>query len=600
MTDKPTTHCYEFDAFRLDARRRVLLRDGAPVALTAKAVDLLLVLIRERGDVLEKDELLRALWPDTVVEEGNLTVNISALRKALGESPQERRYILTVPGRGYRFVAAVREVDDEGGELIIARRTRARVVIEREEAESDADTSSIAVLPFKPLTPGSGDDGGNDYLGLGIADALITRFSQLRQMTVRPTSAVLKYARADCDPLAAGRELGVGSVLDGHVQRAGEHLRVTAQLVRVRDGAVLWGEKFAAEFTHIFALQDSIAEQVTSALMLTLSGEQQRRLVRRDTEDAEAYRLYLKGVYFTNKGTKEGAQKGVAFFRQAIERDANYAQAYAGLADSWCWLSHLFIDPKEALPQARAAALKALELDETLAEAHVSLGLMKMWYEWEWEECARQFRRAIELNPNLAPAHLWHGFHLVAMKQFEAGLAEAELALTLDPLSLNHNTMYGWLLYFARRYDRAAEQFRAAAELEPHYFAARWGLGWTRIQQGRYDEAVTELEQGLALGGGTELTAALSHAHARAGRRDEARRLLDELRELTKQRYVSPFYFALAHVGLGEVDETFAALQQAYRDRFEWLVQVRVDPVWEPLEGDSRFADLLRRVGLKQ
>lgn len=334
--------------------------------------------------------------------------------------------------------------------------------------------------------------------------------------------------------------------------------------------------------------------------MLKLSGEQQRRLVERDTEDAEAYQLYLKGVYFTNKGTKEGAQKGIALFRQATGKDPNYARAYAGLADSWCWLSHLFIDPKEALPEARAAALKALELDETLAEAHLALGLVKMWYEWEWEECARRFQRAIELNPNLAPAHLWHGFHLVALKQFEPGLAEAELALRLDPLSLNYNMMNGWLLYFARRYDRAAEQFRAATELEPHYFAARWGLGWTRIQQGRYGEAITELKQGLALGGGTELTAALSHAYARAGRRKEARRLLDELRELMKQRYVSPFYFALAHVGLGEIDETFAALQQACRDRFEWLVPVQVDPVWEPLEGDARFDDLRRRVGLVQ
>jgi DNA-binding winged helix-turn-helix (wHTH) protein/Tfp pilus assembly protein PilF len=593
MKHDPVPHYYEFDNFRLDLNRRLLLRDGEPVRLKSKAFEMLLVLIERRGQVLEKDELMQAVWPGTIVEENNLTVNMSALRKALGETPAEHRYVVTIPGRGYRFAGIVREVRGEGRELIVRQRTRASVVIEEEE-ESDDGIRSIAILPFKSLSA----ETGNEYLGLGMADALITRFSQLRQVLVRPTSAVLRYAEAQENLLAIGHELSVDAVLNGHVQRAGERIRATVQLVKVSDGAVLWGEKFNAEWTDIFAIQDSISEEVTRALMLKLSREQEQRLIKRETKDAEAYQLYLKGVYYTNKGTKEGAQKAIEFFGQAIEKDPHYAHAYAGLADSWCWLSHLFVDPKEALPQARTAALRALEFDATLAEAHLALGLVKMWYEWEWAACARQFQRAIELNPNLATAHLWYAFYLTAMKQFEPGLAEAETALKLDPLSLNHNAITGWLLYFTRQYDRAIEQFHATAELEPHYFVAYWGLGWTRIQQGRYDEAVAELRKGLTLGGGTELTAALSHAYAKAGHREEARQLLDELCELQKQRYVSPFYLALAHIGFGEVDQTFAALEQAREDRFEWLVHIQVDPVWEPLHGDARFAELLQRLGL--
>lgn len=600
MTENAAIAFYEFDAFRLDVHKRVLWRAGEPVTLTAKVVDLLLALIAGRTQVLEKEALLKLLWPDTVVEEGNLTVNISALRKALGESPNERRYIMTVPGRGYRFIAPVREVADESSELIIARRTRARVVIETEENETDDSIRSIAVLPFKALGPPGVSESGDEYLGLGLADALITRFGQLNQMLVRPTSAVLRYAQPGGDPLEAGRALAVEGVLDGHVQRVGDSLRVTAQFVRTADGVLLWAGKFDAQFTHIFAIQDSISEQVTGALALALNSEQRRRLTQHPTADTAAYQLYLKGVYYTNRGTKEGAQKAIELFQQALAHDPLYARAYAGLADAWCWLSHLFIEPKQALPEARAAALKALELDETLAEAHLVLGLVKMWYEWEWAECARQFQRALELNPHLAAAHLWQGFYLAAMGQFEAGLAAGELALQLDPLSLNHNTMVGWIHYFARSYDQALAQFQATAELEPHYFAAYWGLGWTLIQQGRYDAALAALQEGLKLGGGTEVLAPLCHAYAKAGQTAEARRLLAELYGLKQQRYVSPFYLALAHIGLNEIEETFAALQQAYRDRFEWLVHVQVDPVWEPLHGDPRFAELLRHIGLTQ
>ena len=387
-------------------------------------------------------------------------------------------------------------------------------------------------------------------------------------------------------------------MLDGHVQRADVRLRVTAQLVRVDDGALLWAEKFDEQFTHIFAIQHSISEQVARTLLLRLSGEQQQRLTKRYTEDPKAYELFLRGVYETNKGTKKSAHKTVEFFGQAIEKDPGYARAYAGLADAWCWLSHLFIDPKEALPQAKAAALKALEMDETLAETHLALGRVKMWYEWDWEGCAREFQRALELNPHLAHAHIWYALYLTATEQFDEGEAEAGMSLELDPLSLNHNAMTGWVFYLGRRYERACEQFRRVIGLEPTYFMAYWGLGWALMHQERYEEAIEEIRKGQALGGGAEFCAGLSHVHARAGRTEEARRLLDELRESSKQRSIAPFYFALAHVGLGEIDETFAALELAFRDRFEWVLHCRVSPEWDPLRSDPRFADLLRRIGI--
>ncbi len=594
MKNEPTLRYYEFDGFRLDPHKRLLLRDGQPVRLKSKAFALLLVLLERRERVLEKDELMQAVWPDTTVEENNLTVHMSALRKALGETAGAPGHIVTIPGQGYRFTAEVKETP-ASSELIVARRARTRVVIE-EEIDEQPTVGTLAVLPFKAL----GAQERDEYLELGLADALITRFSHLPQLILRPTSAIVRYTGGAHDPVAAGHELSVDVVLDGRVQLVGNRLRLTVQLISVSNSAVLWAEKFEEQFTHIFAIQDSISEQVARALALRLSSEQRRRLTKHSTADTAAYQLYLKGVYYTNRGTKEGAQKGIELFQQAIEQDPHYARAYAGLADAWCWLSHLFIDPKQALPEARAAALKALELDETLAEAHLVLGLVKMWYEWEWEECERQFRRALELNPHLATAHLWYAFYLAAMGQFELALVEGELALKLDPFSLSHNAMMGWVHYFARHYDLALAQFRATIELEPHYFMAYWGLGWTLIQQGRYEVAIAELQRGLQFGGGTEVTAALSHAYAKAGRTEEARRLLAELYELTKQRYVSPFYLALAHIGLSEIEETFAALQQAYLDRFEWLVQFQVDPVWEPLHGDPRFAELLRRVGLAE
>ncbi|MGH9841676.1 MAG: winged helix-turn-helix domain-containing protein, partial [Blastocatellia bacterium] len=312
------TQIYEFGDFRLDVFKRLLLRKGEPVPLPPKVFDLLLILVEQPGQELKKDELMRRLWPDSFVEESNLTQYVFLLRKALGQSRGENRLIVTIPGRGYRFVEVVKPVGAEGFEISFGQ---AR---EFKPATDSVSVSSIAVLPFKSL----GAEIGDQYLGLGMADALINRLSHIQQIAVRPTDAVLKYTDPAQDPLAAGRELGVDALLSGRFQRAGEIIRVTVQLVRVRDGSLLWAEKFEEHFSNIFAVQDSISEQVSRALTLRLSGEERERLTRRETDSAEAYQAYLKGRYYSTKWTYSGWTKGIEYFSHAIEADPNYALAY--------------------------------------------------------------------------------------------------------------------------------------------------------------------------------------------------------------------------------------------------------------------------------
>jgi DNA-binding winged helix-turn-helix (wHTH) protein len=350
-----TTSLFEFGPFRLDTVRRLLLQDQAVVALPPKAFDTLLVLVENCDRVLEKSELMSVVWPNSFVEEANLTQTVSILRKALGERAGEHRYIVTVPGRGYRFVASVKQL--AGAALIIERHTRSQAVIEG-ESEANKPPRTIAVLPFKPLGAGAADE----YLGLGLADSLVTRLSNMRQIIVRPTSSILKYTGALQDPVAAGRELKVEAVLDASIRRSSDRIRVTVQLVSVRDEVSLWAGTFDERFTDIFALEDSISSQVVDALMLKLSGEEREQLAKHHTENAAAYELYLKGRYYWNKRTIEGTKKGVECFAQAIAIDQNYARAYAGLADCYTKLGDVgitSIPPKEAFSKAKAAAARA-------------------------------------------------------------------------------------------------------------------------------------------------------------------------------------------------------------------------------------------------
>jgi DNA-binding winged helix-turn-helix (wHTH) protein/Tfp pilus assembly protein PilF len=577
---------YEFGDFRLDVAKRRLLRAGEPVPLIAKAFDLLLALIEHRDRVLEKDELLKLVWPETIVEESNLTQNVFVLRKALGEAPNDHRYIVTVPRRGYRFVAEVKELRAEAAPA--APQYRARAVIEVSAVRS------IAVLPFKQLRPQSEDE----YLGLGLADALITQLSNLRRLITRPTSSVLKYAAPTVDLLAAGRELAVDALLDGHVQKAQDRLRLTVQLIGVADGAPLWAGKFDAEFTDIFAVQDTISEQVARALALKLNEAEQRRLTKHHTDNAEAYQLYLQGRYYDAKFTAAGFNKALDCFKQALALDPRFALAYVGLAEVYFHGATFYFPPNEALPRMREAAAQAAVLDDTLAEAHTMLAAAQMNLDWDWAGAEHSYQRALELNPGLAAAHHWYGWLLVLLGRHDESIAELQQALRLDPLSQLAYGFLGSALYFARRFDESLAHAQRAVEVEPDYWMAHWGVACAYERLGQWPEAIAACQRALALSDAPMIKATLAMCYAGAGERRAAQQLLAELQRPGAQHFVAPYYLALICAALGETAQAFAWLDQAVAARDESVPLLRVDPRLDGLRADPRLADLLRRIGL--
>ena len=587
---------YEFGPFRLDAAERRLLRDGKPISLAPKVFDTLVALLENSGRLLSKDELMNGLWPDTFVEEATLARNISDLRKALGEASAEGKYIETVPKSGYRFVCEVRRIEAQGSKLILERHTRSRVVVE-EEIDADVAVRSVAVLPFKPLRSNDADD----YLGLGMADALITRLSNLRQIAVRPTSAVMKYAGAR-DPVAAGRELRVEAVVDGTIQRSGERVRLTVQLVSVTAETPLWADKFDEMFTDIFAVEDSISEQVARALTLRLTGEERNLLAKRYTENTEAYELYLKGRYLWNKRTAEGLDRSIQCFSRAIEIDAHYALAYAGLADSYTFLGDVgltALQPKDAFSRGRQAAMKALEIDGSLAEAHTSLAHIHM-HCYEWAEARNEFGRALELSPNYAYAHQLYALYLAFNGRMPEANAEIRRALKLDPLSLPINMDLGVIHYLAREYDQAIDQYRQTLDLDRNFDRAHFWLAAAYEQKQMYDDAIAEYTTAIELSGGSlEARASLAHSYARAGRRDRALRILEELSEQSPRRYVSPYDLAIINLGLGEREKAIVWLEQACDEHAGWMVYLTLDPRLDSVRPDPRFKEFLRRVGFE-
>lgn len=463
-----------------------------------------------------------------------------------------------------------------------------------ERFEAGAGVKSIAVLPFKPI----GAEAGDEYLGLGLADALITKLTNLRQIRVRPTSAVREYTRAR-DITVAGRELKVDALLDGSIQRARKRIRVTAQLVDARDGSTLWAENFDEKLADIFSLEDSLSDQVVRALSLKLTGEERKYLIKRHTESTEAYQAYLKGRYFWNKRTSNGFEKGVEYFERAIALDPNYALAYVGLADCYQLLSGYFALPsREGIPKARKALLEALQLDDTLAEAHASLAHLRA-REWNWSDAEKEFQRAIELNPNYVTAHHWYSIYLRVMGRFDEAWAEIKIAVELDPVSLSINTSVGALLYVMREYDQALEQLRTTLELDPLYPYAHFNLGMVYEAKEMYPEAIKHYRKTQTiLGKNPELTAFLGHAYALSGRRGQAQKLLDELKKLSDQGYELRYHIAVIYEGLGEKDQAFAWLEEAYHKRDEVLGILKVDPMLDSLRADPRFMSLLERVGL--
>jgi tetratricopeptide (TPR) repeat protein len=433
-----------------------------------------------------------------------------------------------------------------------------------------------------------------------MADALITRLGRT-DLLVRSTGTVQKYAAPGLDPVAAGRDLQVDSVLEGNIQTAGDRLRTTVRLLRVNDGATLWAGTFDERLTDIFSVQDSISQRLAEALALHLTKAQRSLLTRRDTSDSEAYQLYLRGRFFWNKRTRDGFERGISCFRQAVEKDPAYTRAYSGLADSHLGMTfYHFAAPHTAMPLARAAAMKALEIDGSLAEAHASLAHVKTNYEWDWPGAERLSKKAIALAPEYATAHQWYGIHYLApMGRVDEGIAEARRARDLDPLSPVLNAFVGAGLYFARRYDEATEECRKTIDLHPDFGVAHWYLGRAYLQQGRMREAVAELQQAVRLSGGSPLMkGSLGVGYALAGDRAAAEAILAELETLRAESYASAMDLADIHAALGDRERAFQWLDQAATERSFHLIYLKVWPELDSLRPDPRFRALILRLGL--
>jgi tetratricopeptide (TPR) repeat protein len=395
-------------------------------------------------------------------------------------------------------------------------------------------------------------------------------------------------------------ELNVRAVLTGRVLHRGDTLVIKAELVDASDGSQLWGEQFNRKMADIFAVEEEISQEISEKLRLKLSGEQKQRLTKRHTENPEAYQEYLKGRYHWNKRTRDGLLKGIEKFNKAIDIDPNYALAYAGLADSYNIIaSYSSSPPSDAFPKARSAATRALSLDNTLTEAHISLAFVLFGYDWDWQEAEHEFKQALALNPGYAHGHLWYSLFLVAMGRAQEAMQEMEKALELDPLSLPINTNLGWLFYLGRKYDDAIKQLKKTLEMEPNYLLARRRLCQVYLQQERYEEADAEFQRALALSGeDVETIAAQGYFYALTGKTQEARQVLDELNAMMCQRYVPAYFFAKIYLGLGDKDRAFEYLRRALEERYGLLAYMRVEPEVDRLRDDERFEDLAHRVGL--
>ena len=622
MHDHPS-QLYEFDEFRLDTSKRLLTKgSGEQIALTPKVFDTLVYLVRHSGKVVEKDELMREIWSDSVVEENNLNQNISILRRVFGEKPGEQRFIVTVAGHGYRFVPEVKQTEDlvsgkadesffepearsMAGESsnkspasakkwltafsilsIIAVGAAGFYLWSGNDASADAPIKTIAVLPFKPLVV----ENRNEALEFGLADTLISRLSGNGEIVVRPLSAIRRYNSLEQDSLTAGRELAVQSVLDGTIQNWGDRIRVSAKLVRSSDGKQLWSGQFDEKFTDIFTVQDAIAGKVAAALKIRLGGR------KRPTENLLAHELYMKGRYSIAKGTPPDLIASIPFFEQAIELDPQYALAYTGLSHAYGVLG-LAGDTTipQAFSKARAAERKALELDDTLGEAHITNCMGTFWYDWEWRLAEEACIRAIEIDPNNSEFHGHYAMVLSSMGRHEEALAEARRSRELNPVDLMQNSLEGQYLLHAGRVDEALERLKETSELEPNFWMPHYIAASVYIEKGMFDEAVAESRKEYELTG-RNVTPFGVYALAKSGKRAEAEGALKDLLKPSPTTYLSPYGIALVYNGLNESGKAMDWLEKGYDQRDPKMTSLKVEPKWNNLRSDPRFVELMRKM----
>ena len=647
-----TAHLYEFGDFRLDTAKRVLRQlDGTTVPVTPRVFETLLYMVEHHDTVLDKERLMEAVWPDSIVEENNLSQNISTLRRIFGETPGSHGYIVTVPGRGYRFVAQVREQTDNDSATVEAEeatgptspeneaeaatvkgrqrlpdktgRTLAVAVLgvialtaaflargpsvrwpeKHKIAKAPPAPSSgtmtdivrsIAVLPFENL---SGNP-ENAYFTDGIQEEILMRLAKIADLKVVSRTSTVRYKRSPENLREIATQLGVANVLEGSVQRTADRVHVNVQLIKAASDTHLWAEAYDRKLTDIFAVESDIAKTIADTLRAKLTGSERNAIAAQPTENTEAYQLYLRGRYLWNRRTGENLKKALAYFEQAAEKDPHYALAYAGMADS-CVLIPIYAagTPQDYLPRARAGAQKAVELDDTLAEAHTSLAYV-FFYDFDNAQSVKEFERAISLNPNYAMAHLWYGLGpLSAMEEFDRAIAEEKRALELDPVSPIINADLGTVYTLARRYDEAIAQLRDTVEMNPQFYGGHRCLGWALELKGATGEAIAEYHKAFELSDDPMMLAMLAHAEASIGKQNQARQILGQLTEEAKARYVPAYAFAVIYLALGENDHALDWLEQAARDHDGFYINlIKVEPFLDPLRGDPRFETLVSRI----
>jgi TolB-like protein/DNA-binding winged helix-turn-helix (wHTH) protein/Tfp pilus assembly protein PilF len=624
-------HFYEFGPFRLDPGERLLLRDGKAVSLTPKAFDLLQLLLENSGHLLRKDELMQRVWPDAFVEEVNLAQNISAIRRALDAQNDADQYIETVPKGGYRFIAPTRRIVVEptktippnpvGGASPVQNPPHGRwrflrfaaagaavvlvsfgvvFVIPRITNRAKGHTTapslngihSIAVLPLVNLS----SDPSQEYFSDGLTDELITRLAQIGSLQVISRTSIIGYKHSVKKAPEIGDELHVDSIIEGTVERVNDRVRIRVQLIRASTDQHIWAESYDREIKDVLQLESDLAREI--AQQIGHRAFEQRASERLVSPDA--YENYLKGRYCWNQRTEQGFRNAISYFEQAIAKDPTYAQAYAGIADSYVLLGYYSsLPPQDAYPHAKAAARKALELDPMLGDAHTSLAGALQDFDWTWKEVEQEHKRAVELSPGYATAHQWYGNYLNMMGRFEEAQDQIRQARDLDPLSLIINCNVAWAYHLARNDERALEEFQKTKDMDPNFYWPHLGLGRVYVAKKMYTDAISAFERATELSGSNSMVLSeLGHAYAVGGRKRDAYRILAKLEESSRQRYISAYDIGLVYVGLGQQEEAMDWFERAYREHCRSLQFSRVEPRLDPLRSHARFQELLKRLNL--
>ena len=625
-----------FGVFEVDLRAGELTKRGLRIRLQEQPFQVLAMLLGKPGELVTREELREKIWGQTVVDfDHGLNKAINKIREALGDSAENPRFVETVARRGYRFLADVTPIDTAaerqrgpeteslvppteshrveladagvppkrpyrsrawaGFGLVLALAASLSWML-YSQSQSSPKIRSLAVLPLESLS----GDASQDYFTDGMTDQLITDLGQISALRVISRTSAMAYKRVHKPLAEIARELNVEAVVEGTVLRSGERVRITAQLIQVPNEKHLWAHSYEGDVQDTLALQNSVARAIAEQIQVTLNPQEEAALKKSKTVNAEAYEAYLKGRYFWNKRTREGLVKATEYFRHSIDTDPDYAAAYSGLADSYAlsgdW-EYGILSPQDAFPKGKAAATKALALDDNLSEAHTSLAFIEDLYDWDWASAEKEYKRALALNPGYATAHHWYAWHLIVMGRNDEGIAELKKAESLDPLSLIISADLADALCIAHFYDESVQQSQKTIEMDPHFAVAHYQQGQALEQKHRHDEAIAEFRRAIELSGGnTTFESNLANAYAVSGRKEEATKIVKDLENRQSQGSSTDASIALIYVGLGDNDRAMIWLRKAYQARFNPSILTR--PVFDPLRSDPRFQDLLHRIGL--